>query len=146
MSFDEREFDERVIPLVRFFSENGLTTYMSCQGHNKTNMSMFWIQFDLSITQDDIIRFMEAHRTWYGSFYSNGRFAKRVILAHSVVDNTDSVCECWCYFAATPEAADDDLRRWTDTNNKWKGANDERYVTYRNSFLEKREDVLHDLS
>lgn len=48
----ESELDKRVIPLVRFFNENGLPTNMSCQGHNKTNMSMFWIEFDKTVTQE----------------------------------------------------------------------------------------------
>lgn len=53
--------DKEVIPLVKFFNENGLPTYMSCQGHNQTNMSMFWIQFDKSVSEDDILNFMKQH-------------------------------------------------------------------------------------
>ena len=60
----ESELDKRVIPLVRFFNENGLPTNMSCQGHNKTNMSMFWIEFDKTVTQDDIVKFMRNHLNW----------------------------------------------------------------------------------
>ena len=50
-----------------FFNENGLPTNMSCQGHNKTNMSMFWIEFDRMVTEDNIIRFMRSHLNWMGN-------------------------------------------------------------------------------
>ena len=74
----ESELDKRVIPLVRFFNENGLPTNMSCQGHNKTNMSMFWIEIDKTVTQDDIVKFMRNHLNWMGSFCSCGRFCGAV--------------------------------------------------------------------
>ena len=47
--------DKKVIPLVEFFNQRGLKTHMSCEGHNKTNMSIFRIQFDKSVTEDDLI-------------------------------------------------------------------------------------------
>ena len=51
--------DPGVISMVKFFNENGLPTHMSCQGHNKTTMSMFWIEFDRSVTEDNILNFMK---------------------------------------------------------------------------------------
>ena len=38
--WEKKGLDSEVIPLVKFFDDNGLKTYLSCQGHNKTNMSM----------------------------------------------------------------------------------------------------------
>lgn len=102
-----KEMDERVIPMVEYFNSENLKTMMSCQGHNDTNVSMFWIEFDWSVSQDDIVEFMKKHTDKYGNFFSCGRFAKRVIWVYGFVRET------WCYFAATPEAADTDLQLWT---------------------------------
>ena len=103
--------DKRVAPLVEFFNSNGLKTIMSCQGHNKTNMSMFWIEFDKSIQEQDIINFMNNHKTKFQDgrtyFFSCGRFAQRIFM-----DMNGKFFKCWCYFAATPDAADEDLERW----------------------------------
>lgn len=65
-----KALDSKVIPLVEFFNQRGLKTHMSCEGHNKTNMSMFWIQFDKSVSEDDLIQFMNNHSTTnkYGKF------------------------------------------------------------------------------
>lgn len=133
----ESELDERVIPLVRFFNENGLPTNMSCQGHNKTNMSMFWIEFDRMVTEDDIVRFMRSHLNWMGNFCSCGRFAKRVVAYTSVADYSESVRECWCYFAATVEAADADLYQWTYDTEEWQGVNGERYQAWRQGLVKQ---------
>ena len=46
-----KALDPKVIPLVDFFNQRGLKTHMSCEGHNNTNISMFWIQFDKSVTE-----------------------------------------------------------------------------------------------
>ena len=45
--------DPDVIQMVKFFNKNGHLTHMSCQGHNRTNMSMFWIEFYQSVTEND---------------------------------------------------------------------------------------------
>lgn len=131
------ELDERVIPLVQFFNGNGLPTCMSCQGHNRTNMSMFWIEFDKTVTQDDIVKFMRSHLNWMGNFCSCGRFAKRIIAFTNVVDQSESVAECWCYFAATVEAADADLYRWTHDVGEWQGVDGERYRAWRRAISER---------
>ncbi len=62
----ESELDEKVISMVRFFNEHGLPTCMSCQGHNDTNMSLFWIQFHKSVTRDNILKidFAKSVETW----------------------------------------------------------------------------------
>ena len=70
------DLDPLVIPMVDYFNRNGLKTCMSCQGHNKTNMSMFWIQFDESVTEDDILGFMREHLSAQGTFVSCGRLQK----------------------------------------------------------------------
>ena len=68
-----RAIDPGVIPMVKFFNENGLPTHMSCQGHNRTNLSMFWIEFDPSVTEEDIVSFQRNHLDKLGGFSSNGR-------------------------------------------------------------------------
>lgn len=104
------ELDPLVIPMVEYFNEQGLTTCMSCQGHNKTNMSMFWIQFDKSVTSEDIQEFMKRHIDWKGVFRSCGRFAKRMFVFYSAEDKQWRAAETWNYFAATPDAAHADLK------------------------------------
>jgi len=121
--------DQKVIPMVKFFNENGLKTSMSCQGHNKTNMSMFWISFANEVTENDILHFMQNHLDRYGQFISFGRFAKRVFGGYSVKDQAWKTTECWCYFAATIEAADEDLSRWTKPN-EWHGVEDLQYMAW----------------
>lgn len=123
--------DPLVIPMVKFFNDSGLKTYMSCQGHNNTNMSMFWIQFDESVTEDDILNFMKTHLTYYGTFVSNGRFAKRIIGFYNARNTNWSKEEFWCYFAATQEAADADLQKWQNDGNDFDGVDGERYQAWR---------------
>ena len=95
--------------MVEFFNANGLKTYMSCEGHNKTNMSMYWIEFDNCVTEQDILKFMNSHLSdWCNGkvFISYGRFAERLI------PGPYSNYKVWAYFAATVEAAMEDLNRW----------------------------------
>lgn len=102
--------DAKVIPLVNFFNSVGLKTIMSCEGHNKTNMSLFWIEFSPEIQEKDIIEFMSKHKTAFKNssyFISNGRFAQRVLLTPN-----EAIRRSWLYIAASPIAADDDLKRW----------------------------------
>ena len=108
--------DKKVIPLVEFFNQRGLKTCMSCEGHNKTNMSMFWIQFDKSVTEDDLIQFMNNHQfeSKYGKYFAScGRFALRIY------PSPKEIVREWSYFAATHEAAEQDLKNWilSETNN-----------------------------
>lgn len=110
MIYTESELDPEVIPLVRYFNRVGLPTRMSCQGHNQTNMSMFWIQFDPSVTHEDIIAFQRRHTNRYGGFCCNGRFVIR-ILANTTGKGT-GVEYSIQYMAATVEAARGDLERW----------------------------------
>ncbi len=121
--------DQKVVPMVKFFNENGLKTSRSCQGHNKTNVSMYWISFADEVIENDILRFMQNHLDWRGQFISCGRFAKRVFGGYSVIDQTWKTTECWCYFAATVEAADEDLSRWTRPN-EWRGFGDSQYMAW----------------
>lgn len=137
MNYNERELDPNVVPMVRFFNENGLKTSMSCQGHNKTNLSMFWIEFASEVTGDDIQTFMKNHLTQYGTFCSCGRFAKRLIGAYSITTQKWNTIESWNYFAATQEAADEDLKNWTSPENKWRGFEAEPYKSWREETLKR---------
>jgi len=106
----ETQLDPLVIPMVEYFNQNGLRTRMSCQGHNETNMSMFWIEFDRSVTNDDIIEFQRKHTDKYGGFCCNGRFVIRILAnTNGVGAGVEYSIQ---YMAATIEAANDDLKRW----------------------------------
>ena len=109
-NYNENQLDPEVLPLVSYFNSVGLPTVMSCQGHNKTNMSMFWIQFDRSVTGEDIIEFQRKHINEYGCFCCNGRFVMR-ILANTTGLGT-GVEYSYQYMAATIEAAKEDLEDW----------------------------------
>lgn len=125
------------MPLVKFFNDSGLKTYMSCQGHNRTNLSMFWIQFDKSVTEDGVLNFMRKHCGKYGNFCSNGRFAKRIYGAHSIINGAWNKTECWCYFAATVEATNGDLQTWQNDTDVWKGVDGEDFQELRNIYAER---------
>lgn len=133
---DYTGFDPLVIPMVKFFNENGLKTALSCQGHNKTNLSMFWIAFDECVDEEDIQRFMRNHLGPWGWFLSCGRFAKRMIAGYKPANGQWSVMYSWCYFAATPDAANEDLRRWNSKEELWDGFDGERYQAYINELKE----------
>lgn len=109
-NYDETQLDQEVIPFVRYFNRVGLPTRMSCQGHNDTNMSMFWIEFDKSVTKDDIIGFQRKHTNKYGGFCCNGRFVIRILANTSGVG--DGVEYSYQYMAATIKAAKEDLDNW----------------------------------
>ena len=100
------DYDPLVIPMVEYFNSHGLKTSMSCQGHNKTNMSMFWIGFDKSITEEDIIKFQQHHLDANGNFCICGRMNKRYVAGKN------GLWTRFEYDAATVEAADMDLLRW----------------------------------
>lgn len=109
-SYDETKLDPEVIPLVRYFNQVGLPTSMSCQGHNDTNMSMFWIEFDKSVTGEDIIDFQRKHTNKYGGFCCNGRFVMRILANTTGVGA--GVEYTYQYMAATVAAAKEDLKHW----------------------------------
>lgn len=99
-------YDSLVIPMVEYFNSHGLKTIMSCQGHNSTNMSMFWIGFDSSVTEEDIIKFQQHHLDANGNFCICGRMNKRYVAGKN------GLWTRFEYDAATVEAADMDLLRW----------------------------------
>ena len=74
--------DKGVIPLVEFFSERGLKTKMSCEGHypDKPNQSLFWIAFDESVTGSDLINFMKTHLSESGIFGVEGDLQIELVL------------------------------------------------------------------
>lgn len=106
------DYDPLVIPMVEYFNSHGLKTSMSCQGHNKTNMSMFWISFDSSVTEEDIIKFQRAHLDGDGDFRMCGRMNKRYVTGRY------GVWSRFEYDAATVEAANIDLLRWKRISEK----------------------------
>ncbi len=100
--------DEGVVELVNYFNQRGLTTAMSCEGHDNLRMSIFWISFDKGIGKEQILAFMRRHVDSRGGFCCNGRFAERLGLGPK------SDWSTWCYFAANKQAAQDDLKRWLE--------------------------------
>lgn len=120
--------DPLVIPMVEFFNSRGLKTYMSCQGHESLRQSLFWIEFDKSVTEDAIVEFMWNHRTRFDTteapekyrgkigydrwFISNGRIAERIM-----VGVEGQRIRSWIYVAASPDAALDDLITWRFAEN-----------------------------
>ena len=100
------DYDPLVIPMVEYFNSHGLKTIMSCQGHNQTNMSMFWIGFDKSVTEEDIIKFQRAYLDVNGNFCICGRMNKRYVVGEN------GVWTRFEYDAATVDAANKDLLRW----------------------------------
>lgn len=125
------QLDHGVVRMVEFFNLHGLPTSMSCEGHNKTNMSMFWIEFDKTVTEDDILSFMKKHLDYRGVFISNGRFANRVIGFFDVTTNTWAKRNTWCYFAATKKAADGDLNKWLHDTSDFDGLDGDRYAAWK---------------
>lgn len=117
------ELDPLVVPMVEYFNEQGLETCMSCQGHDNPYMSIFWIQFAPSVTENDILNFMHKHLTAQGTFVACGRFAECVEYKSE---------RRWCYFAASAKAADEDLRRWKYSTDGFDGVDGKRYQAFRN--------------
>ena len=130
MKINMEGIDPLVTPLVKYFNANGLHTRCSCQGHNKTNMSMFYIEFEDDVTEDSIKQFMMNHLDWTGAFCSCGRFAQRMFCFANVTTQRMCTYLRWCYFAATPEAAMDDLERWITKRDGWEGFDGERYKKF----------------
>ena len=78
---------------------------MSCSGHkDNPYMSMFWIEFDPSVTEQDIIDFQRNHVNEYNMFCSCGRFVQRIIATGR---------SAYQYMAANVESANIDLKAWT---------------------------------
>ena len=112
-SFDESGMDPGVIPLVNYFNRVGLKTIMSCQGHGTVNQSVFWIEFDPSVTEEDVIAFQRKHaRDYDGAFCSNGDFAWRFYLLEG------ETYRSLRYIVGTIVAANDDLKRWQEDDRK----------------------------
>lgn len=116
---DYEKLDPKCVDLVKYFNENGLRTFMCCQGHpereypENLSMSMFWIEFHWSVSERAIGRFMKKHGTVYPdglvAFWCNGAFVKRLEFKGM---------GSYRYMAANPEAAADDLRRWKEDDAK----------------------------
>ena len=103
--------DPAVIPLVEYFNSVGLKTTMSCEGHNQTNKSMLWIEFDKDVTEEDIKAFLIQLRERCGSSATNGCFAMRIF------PGPKYTIRRWRYMAATQEAAHEDYIFFTTGKN-----------------------------
>jgi hypothetical protein len=102
-----KDIDPGVIQMVNYFNSVGLKTAMSCEGHNSTNVSMFWIEFAKEVTEEDIEKFQIKLQTKYGSYATCGCFAMRLF------PGTKYTRRRWRYMAATKEAAESDYRFFT---------------------------------
>ena len=106
-----KDLDPAVIPLVEYFNAIGLRTTMSCEGHNRTNMSMFWIEFAEAIGEKEIEAFLSNLKERYGSSATNGCFAMRIF------PGAKYTMKRWRYMAATKEAAQEDYIFFTTGDN-----------------------------
>lgn len=102
--------DPGVVKMVDYFNSIGLKTHMSCEGHNKTNQSMFWIEFKKEITDEDIEKFLNELDMKYGSCALCGCFAQRIFIGPKYTMRR------WRYMAATKEAAASDWQFLTTGN------------------------------
>ena len=102
--------DPGVVKMVDYFNSVGLKTIMSCEGHNKTNMSMFWIEFSKEVTDEDIEKFLLELDMKYGSLAMCGCFAMRMFPGPKYTKRR------WRYMAATKEAAAADWQYFTTGN------------------------------
>ena len=119
-NYDKAKIDPECLPLVEYFNRHGLTTAMSCQGHNNTNMSMYWIDLPQALVK----------KTLSGS-------SRSICLAYWVILHPTGglPCACiwlwmitdayvllkgWHYFAATVDAAFEDLEQWKSYDNRRK--------------------------
>ena len=110
-SIEYEGLDSKVIPLVNYFNSIGLKTHMSCEGHNQTNQSMFWIEFDKAVAEENIEAFLIRLREQYGSSATNGCFAMRIF------PGPKYTMRRWRYMAATQEAARADYIFFTTGQN-----------------------------
>lgn len=129
------DMDEMVKPIVEYFNSNGLKTSLSCQGHNRTNLSMFYVEFAESVTKHEIEEFMKKHLNFLGQFCSCGRFANRTFVFHDVRTGEPKTRDRWSYFAATIEAANSDLDKWKNEENQWEGINGEKFMEWKNNMI-----------
>ena len=132
VTYSPKGLDPLVIPMVEYFNEQGLETCMSCQGHDNPYMSIFWIQFAPSVTENDILNFMHKHLTAQGTFVACGRFAERILGFYDPRCVEYKSERRWCYFAASAKAADEDLYRWKYSTDGFDGVDGERYQAFRN--------------
>lgn len=111
--------DKECIPILEYFNSHGLPTTMCCQGHDTTDRSLFWVSFDISVTEHDIIKFQANHFDHRGAFCACGHFSQRLLatMDRSAPPPEDGstllqVLRMWQYAAGTVEAANKDLATW----------------------------------
>ena len=88
--------------MVEFFNSIGLKTHMSCSGHFHFDgrQSLFWIEFDKSVTEKDLEVFWNKVRP------INGWFVNRLIPGPKYNMHR------WCYVAGNSWSAHQDLKKW----------------------------------
>ena len=99
--------DKECIPLVEFFNQNGLRTWMCCSGVNGHGYGFFYIYFDRSVTQQDIEYFMSSHLTNKRYCSTQGWFCKRIWWKPD---------ETWAYVVDSVDNANVDLEYFKRTN------------------------------
>lgn len=97
--------DKECIPLVKYFNENGLKTWMCCSGKEGHGYGFYWIAFSRNIDRDDIERFMAQHINPDARYRGicgplRGWFCQRIWWKPD--DN-------WMYIAVSPDRANEDL-------------------------------------
>lgn len=94
--------DKKVIPMVNFFNSIGLKTHMSCSGHFNLDgrMSLFWIEFDSSVTEEKLVEL------WNKNYTPNGWFVQRLIPGPKYNMHR------WCYVTGNWWSAKQDLKNW----------------------------------
>ena len=106
------ELEPGVVPIVRYFNEYGLPTRMSCEGHPGTNMRLFWVEFEPSVTEEQIRSFMEERTDDDNGFTAMGWFVERL---ENYKEGSRAIpLSCMCYVAADKEAAAGDLKSWQE--------------------------------
>lgn len=102
------EIDKRVRPMVEFFNSIGLHTKQSCSGHFHWDgaQSLFWISFDSTITETNIVDFYNKVKPINGWFVQRLFPGPKYNIHH------------WCYVVGNSRAARQDLKNWKSKSSK----------------------------
>lgn len=113
-----RNIDINIVPLVKFFNDNGLPTISSYTNRGDGD-TLVQIVFDEIVTARDIRRFQSEHLDGYGDFHSSGNFTNILHYKSSkpVLDAK------YVYIASNIDAAFIDLRHWIDDKESGKSIN-----------------------
>ncbi len=113
---DYSKLDPKCVEMVKFFNSHGLPTDMSCQGHDTTEQSLYWISFDETVHTMEVVTFQSHYLNERGNFCAHGHFCKRLYLATEGelerCGRKGTAYWCWEYVVGSPEAAKADLEAW----------------------------------